>query len=160
MSSGGMRRGPENSLKTNEVVKIGTKAFISKDGKPLVDTHWDGYPSSLGLDLLRSDMSFVAVIKATKKHTIDAAHRSIVGELNKERVRMLAQKHGLPEQKIKDGKRRGDVIAAEDYEICSIENYGDWAQYQYDIRSAKIHFRPLNGCWPGSLETAGEFRLG
>jgi hypothetical protein len=160
MSSGGRKRGPENSLKTIEVVRIGTRALISKDGKPLVATHWDGYPSSLGMDLLRCDRSFGAVIKATKKHTIDAAHRSIVGELNKEQVRMLAQKHGLSEQEIKDGKRRDDVIVAEDYEISNIDTYGDWAEYRYDIRGDKIYFRLLDGCWPGSLKNAGGFRLG
>jgi hypothetical protein len=91
--------------------------------------------------------------------TIDAAHRSIFAELNKERVRTLAHKHGLAEQEIKDGKRRGNVIVAEDYETYSIDDYGDWAEYQYDIRGDKIYFRPLDGCWPRWLENAGEFRL-
>ena len=141
------------------MIKIGTRALISMDGKPMLATHWDGYPSSLGLDLLRCNKSLVSVIKVAKRHTIDAADRSIVDELNRERARGLAKKHHLTETEIRDGKRRGAVICAEDYQICDIKNYGDWAEYQYDIRGKKIYFRPLRNCWPESLEDASEFNL-
>jgi hypothetical protein len=29
-------------------LKIGTRAVISIEGKPMLATHWDGYPASLG----------------------------------------------------------------------------------------------------------------
>jgi hypothetical protein len=81
------------------VVKIGTRALISKDGRPMLATHWDGYPSSLGIDLLHCDKTMKAVIKVAKRHTIDAAHRSIHEDLNRERIKELAEKHRLTEEK-------------------------------------------------------------
>jgi len=123
--------------KAVEVVKIGTRALISKEGKPMLATHWDGYPSLLGMDLLHCDKTMEAVIKIAKRHTIDAAHRSIHEDLNRERIKELA----------------------EDHEICNIDNYGDWAEYQYDIRGKEIYFRPLKKWYPVSLENAPEFKL-
>jgi hypothetical protein len=61
-----------------EVVKIGTRALISKDGKAMLANHWDGYPASLGMELLHCDKTMGAVIEVARKHTIDAAHRSIL----------------------------------------------------------------------------------
>ena len=133
--------------------------MISKDGKPMLATHWDGYPSSLGMELLHCDKTMEAVIKVVKRHTIDAAHRSIHEDLNRQRVKKLAQKHRLTEEKIKKGIRRGNIIGAEDHEICNIDNYGDWAEYQYDIRVEEIYFRPLSGSWPESVEHASDFKL-
>jgi hypothetical protein len=97
--------------------------LISKDGKPMLATHWDGYPSDLGLDLLGCDKSIKAIIRVAKRHTIDAAHSSLREELNKVRVKELAKKHRLTETEIRDGKRRGSVICADDYQIGDID---DW----------------------------------
>ena len=47
---------------------------------------------------------------------------------------------------------------AGDYEICEINEYGDWAEYQYNIRSKEVFFRPLKGQYPGSLEAAPPFQ--
>ena len=65
------------------MVKIGTRAIISIDGKPMLATHWDGYPTSLGADLLRCDKSIEAVIAVAKAHTIDAADRQLFASLYK-----------------------------------------------------------------------------
>jgi hypothetical protein len=62
-------------------------------------------------------------------------------------VRTIAEKHVLSEHEIREGKRRGNVIAAEDYGICGVDEYGDWAEYQYDIRGNKIYFGLLAGWW-------------
>ena len=70
------------------MVKIGTRALISKNGKLMLATHWDGYPSCLGKELLDCDKNFASVIKVAKGHTIDAAHRSIHGDLNRERLNL------------------------------------------------------------------------
>jgi hypothetical protein len=133
--------------------------LISIDGKPMLATHWDGYPSSLGVDLLECDKSIKAIIGVAKRHTIDAAHSSLREELNNERVKELATKQRLTEAEIRKGKRRGSVICADDYQIGDIDDYGDWAQYQYDIRGKEIYFRPLNKWWPGSLRNAPEFTI-
>ena len=142
-----------------EVIKIGTRALISINGKPMLATHWDGYSASLGTDLLYCDKTIGAVIKVAKRHTIDAVHRSVHEDLNRERVKQLAEKHHLTEHEIRDGKRRGAVICTDDYEIGDIDNYSDWAEYQYDIRGKEIYFRPLKGWYPESLENAPKFKL-
>ena len=141
-----------------EVIKIGTRALISINGKPMLATHWDGYPSSLGADLLHCNKTIMAVIKVAERHTIDAVHRSVHEDLNRERVKQLAEKHHLTENEIRCGKRRGAVICADDYEIGDIDNYRDWAEYQYDIRGKKVCFRSLKGWWPESLRKSPDFK--
>ena len=124
----------------------------------MLATHWDGYPSSLGSDLLHCDKSIKAVIEVAKGHTIDAADPRILVALNGERVNALAGKHQLTVQEIKAGKRRGNVISADDYEISDISNYGDLAEYQYDISGKEVYFRPLDGWWPDAPKHAVEFK--
>ena len=125
----------------------------------MLATHWDGYPSSLGADLLHCKRSARAVIEVAKAHTIDAADPGIFETLNRERVSDLAEKHRLTVDEIKAGARRGNVICADDYEIGNISLYGDWAEYQYDLRGKDIHFRPLTGWWPYSLKQAAPFKF-
>ena len=73
---------------------MGTRAMIKKDGKPFLATHWDGYPSSLGKDLLKCKTD-KQIIAAAKKHDIDFAHKSVHKQLNDERVKKLMKKHRL-----------------------------------------------------------------
>jgi hypothetical protein len=141
------------------VVKIGTRAIISIEGKPMLATHWDGYPSSLGSGLLHCDKSIKAVIEVAKAHTIDAADAWLLDMLNRERVRQLAEKHQRTVEEIKAGVRRGNVISADDYEITDIRNYGDWAEYEYDLCGKEVYFRPLDNSWPESVRAASEFKL-
>lgn len=138
---------------------IGTRAIISIDDKLMIATHWDGYPGSLGIDLLECDKSLKSIIVVAKKHSIDFADKTIREELNKERVEELTKKHSLTEQEIKNGTRRGNIICSDDYEIGDIEHYGDWAEYQYNIKGEQIFFRRLGGSYPSSLENAKSFEL-
>jgi hypothetical protein len=62
-------------------------------------------------------------------------------------------------QEIKAGKRRGNVICADDYEIGDIGTHRDLAEFQYEIRNKAVFFRPLDGWWPESLTNAAEFKL-
>jgi hypothetical protein len=140
------------------VVRIGTRAVISVDGKPMLATHWDGYPASLGRDLLNSDKSVKAVIEVAKAHTIDSADASLLDTLNGERIRQLAEKHQLTVQEIKAGIRRGNVISADDHEITDLRIYGDLAEYHYDLCGKEVYFRPLDGWWPESVKQAAEFK--
>jgi hypothetical protein len=41
------------------VLKIGIRAIISIGGKPMLSTHWDEHPASLGRDLLNCDKSVI-----------------------------------------------------------------------------------------------------
>ncbi len=141
------------------MVKIGTRALICIDGKPMLATHWDGHPSSLGKELLDSDQSIEAVLRIAESHTIDAADFSLREDLNRKRIKDLVKKHHLTEERIKKGFRRGNVITAEDHEICDVREYGDWAEYQYDIRGQVVLFRALRGPYPESIENAETFRV-
>ena len=142
-----------------EVVEIGTRAIISIDGHPMLATHWDGNPASLGRDLLNCDKSVKAVIEVARAHTIDSADASLLETLNRERVTQLAEKHQLTAQEIKAGKRRGNVICADDFVIADIRTYRDLAEFEYDIRDNAVYYRPLDGWWPEALKQAAEFRL-
>ena len=122
-------------------------------------THWDGYPSSLGNDLMSCDKTLGGIIQVAESHTIDAADGSIREGLNRKRVEELSRKHNLTEEEIREGKRRGSVICAGDYEVGEVNQYGDWAEYQYDIRKGVVFFRPLRGPYPESLENAEAFRI-
>jgi hypothetical protein len=125
----------------------------------MLATHWDGYPASLGRDLLNSDKSVKAVIEVAKAHTIDSADASLLDTLNGERIRQLAEKHQLTVQEIKAGIRRGNVISADDHEIHDLRIYGDLAEYHYDLCGKEVYFRPLDDWWPESLKRAAEFKL-
>ena len=138
---------------------MGTRALISINGKPMLATHWDGYPSSLGLDLLSCDKSLGAVIRVAESHTIDAADSSLREGLNLKRIKDLSEKHRLTEKEILEGKRRGAVIVAEDYEIGDIKEYGDWAEYENDIRGEVVYFRAFRGPYPESLENPEAFKI-
>ncbi len=72
------------------MVKIGTRAVISFNSKPMLATHWDGYPSSLGRDLLHCDRSIEGVVEVAKAHIIDSADASVLETLNAERIKHLA----------------------------------------------------------------------
>ena len=124
----------------------------------MLATHGDGYPTSLGRDLMKCDKSMKAVVEVVEAHTIDAADPQLLDMLNRDRVSQLAAKHQLTVQEIMAGKRRGKVISADDYEIADISLHRDLAEFQYDIRDNGIYFRPLDGWWPESLKRAAEFK--
>lgn len=109
---------------------MGTRALMSIKGKPMIATHWDGYPSALGSGLLQCDKTLGAVIRVAERHTIDGVDSSIREFLYRKRVKELSEKHRLSEKEIRNGKRRGPLITADDYEICDLNHYQDWAEYQ------------------------------
>ena len=124
----------------------------------MLATHWDGYPASLGRDLLNCDKSIKAVIEVAKGHTIDAADPQLLEALNRERISQFAEKHQLSVQEIKAGKRPGNIICADDFVISDIGLHRDLAEFEYDVRGSAVFFRPLEGWWPESLEQAAEFK--
>jgi len=120
-------------------------------------THWDGYPASLGRDLLKCDKSLGEVIELAKDHKIDTADRSILRELNGQSEQVFAKRNHLRE--IRVGKMRTSMFCAGERLIGDLKDYGDWADYQYDIRGKKVYFRRLRGQWIDGPESAGEFRV-
>jgi len=136
---------------------MGTRALISINGKAMIATHWDGYPSALGSEFLQCDKTLGAIIRVAEGHTIDGADSSIREGLNRKRLKELSGKHRLSEKEIRNGKRLGPLITADDYEICDLNHYQDWAEYQYDIRGKEVFFRQLRGQYPESLENTPGF---
>jgi len=141
------------------VVKIGTRAVISINGKPMLATHWDGQPASLGKELMSFGISVVAILRIAEKHTIDAADASLREDLNRQRIRKLSEQRMLTEAEIGEGFRRGNIPTTEDYEISDMRDYEDWAKYQYDIRGKVLLFRPLTGPFPESMKNAESFKV-
>lgn len=129
---------------------MGTRAMIDVNGKPFIATHWDGYPTSLGEDLLKMKKPTISnIVRVAKQHQIDFVDSSVQKKLNEERLKYLAKKHRLPLTKIKKGFRRGQVISAEDHEILPLKVYDDWAEYEYDIdtKTGEIKVRGITGSW-------------
>jgi hypothetical protein len=128
---------PQRFILTRQMVQhraTFSSAFwlISKSLRaPMLATHWDGHPTSLGRDLLNCDKSVSAVIEVAKAHTIDAADPQMFEALNRERVEQMAQKHQLSVKQIKAGKRRGNVICADDHEIADIRTHRDLVEFPF-----------------------------
>ena len=121
----------------------------------MLATHWDGHPASLGKELMSFGISVAAILRIAEKHTIDAADASIRKDLNRQRIR----KHQLAEEETGEEFRCGDILTAEDAEISDLRDYGDRAEYQYDIRGEVVLFRPLTGPFPESIENAETFKV-
>ena len=148
---------------------MGTRAIITKNGKPWIATHWDGYPKDLG-NALSNAKNDDDIIHAANERTIDAASPEVREKINKERYEHISKKtqtgkgeHYSPEDIAKldkEGKMLSfGIMEAGDYPVADIKNYGDWAEYQYDIRDdEKIYYRELSGSYPGSLKNAQQFK--
>jgi hypothetical protein len=108
---------------------------------------------------MECDKSLGAIIRVAQRHTIDAADGSIREELNRKRIRELSQEHDLTEEEIRQGKRRGLAIMAEDHEIVDIKEYGDWAEFEYNIRNGEVFFRRLIGPYPDSMKRISSYGL-
>ncbi len=139
---------------------MGTRAIITKDGQPLIATHWDGYPESLGKDLSNMiDLSTESLIKVAEGHSIDFIEKTIGEQVKENRIQELSKRHKLPIEEIKKGMRRGSVLSSDDWEIGDIAIYDDWAEYQYDIRDNSIYWRELSGSWKNSKKTKNGWNL-
>ena len=103
------------------------------EGKPILATRWDGYTTSLGLGLVQCNLKLHSILDIAKAHSITA----VASEL-----RVHLGNYGHRKNPISD-----------------IADYGDSPEFQYDIRDGKVYVRELKGCYPQSLDTAGEFEL-
>ena len=90
---------------------MGTRAIITIEGKPVIATHWDGYPDSLGEDLKEMpDLTIESILKVAEKHSVDFMEKSIGEKVMLDRIKALAKKHNLSIAEIKAGKRRGNLF--------------------------------------------------
>lgn len=153
---------------------MGTRAIISKNGRPIIATHWDGNPESLGKDL-KNTKTDRDILEQSSKHNIDFIDKSFApdepltvndGEkvrttyfpkTDKEMVE-IGKKVGLIDKKlsIKKAIKEGFGTSNLDGTIKLTgvgnlsETYGDWAEYQYDFRDGEWFVRPLNSVWDKS----------
>ena len=134
---------------------MGTRAIISKNGEPFVATHWDGGVRNLGRGLV-SVFTDEEIIQVASEHVIDSASIEIRRILYDARIKELAIRYNLSERAIKQGTRRGNIFSARDFPIGSIDDYGDYAEYQYDLRNGIWYARTLGGFWP--TDSYGEWK--
>ena len=127
---------------------MGTRAMISINEKPFIATHWDGYYDGMGKQL-ESAKTKAKIISIAKEHNIDFADitNPAIKKLCDTRIQELMKKHNLSEEKIKEGVRRGAIIAVDDYEITDIKRYGDFAEYHYDFTEGVWRVRSVSGAW-------------
>lgn len=125
---------------------MGTRAIITIDEKPLIATHWDGYPDGLGNGLINAK-TIADIVAVADRKTIDFAN------LNLPEIRSHLE---IRKAHIENKKDWG-IISAEDWDIGSIENYGDFAEYQYDLHQYSWRVRSLSGKWPESKDNAGKW---
>lgn len=98
---------------------MGTRALITKNGKPFIATHWDGNPASLGIDLINAK-SDADIIRVANKHTIDSAQSSILKFVNKGKFKHIA---GLTKGKY-SAKDVEDLSEDEEKEVYTRWNSG------------------------------------
>jgi len=156
---------------------MGTRAVV-RFGDTRIATHWDGYPSSLGSDLLKQknlikeldkEKSLAIIIGICEPHTIDFATEDVRSKTADQRLQKIANKanemcreRGEPEkysvQYLKELEKEGKqltfgVHGAGDYPIGTFENYGDYAEWEYDVLpSGAVMYRELSGWYNETTE--------
>jgi len=139
---------------------MGTRAMIRIDGKDFVATHWDGHPETLGKELVSLPVkNKKTILSVAKKHNIDSASAEIHSKLNKERIESISKNQKLSASEVKKGIRRGDIIAIEDYEVGFIKNYGDFAEYIYDVRDNSVYVAEGHGDYDATKKAEKEGKL-
>jgi len=134
---------------------MGTRAIITKNGKPFIATHWDGYPESLGEDLMNTKTD-KEIVEVAKKHNIDFADLrspSIKAERER-RFRNISKKTKgkYSVKKLKEMAKKGEQLrfgihTPEFSPIDPIKHYDDYAEYQYDLKDGKWRIRELGDTW-------------
>lgn len=157
---------------------MGTRALISKNGKPIIATHWDGNPDSLGRHL-KNVKTDEKILEEASKHSIDSIDKSFAPDTpftvydedskkyrttyfpktDKEMIE-IAKRVGLVAKNIstKDALEQGFGTSNSEgtIKLASVsdlgDNYGDWAEFQYDFKDGEWFVRPLEGSWTKDKE--------
>lgn len=102
---------------------MGTRARIIWEGKPLVTTHWDGYPEGLGVVLLEAE---------TPKEAIKVAKAFSINSVSKYAEKVM----GLPAKKIDAYAEQFNPMNQTDVEWSYEYKNGRWfvkpVEYDYD----------------------------
>lgn len=137
---------------------MGDRAIISKNNVEFLAVHWRGYPESLGVELINAKTD-KDIISIAEKHGIDAANKKVLSKLNKTRFDQISKRtsdsSGVRryspkdvEKLYQDGKViTFNVMTPSDRPIINVNDYDDFALYQYDLKDGKWRFRRINGSW-------------
>ena len=118
---------------------MGTRAMIRVNGKPTFATHWDGYPTSLGVDPVRSPKDINSIMKVAADHSINFASAKYKKRANTIMLKRLKGKPGY-EWIWKDGGKEF---------VGDIKGYDDWAEWEYNVntKTGVVTVRELSGAW-------------
>jgi len=167
---------------------MGTRAIVKFNGRKMLATHWDGNPSSLGKALLLvKDKTPENIVSAASEFNIDQIEPQFAPKkpiILKGKAYLGDGKYGnkityFPrsdvdmialQNKFKMGEGTADKQGKIELNLADVEsmsNYGDWAEWEYDIKGDKVYARPLTGRYDESErtdkstlitpETAGEY---
>ena len=142
---------------------MGTRAVVHF-GDTHIATHWDGYPDSLGKDLVEilPNPTLDAVIEVCNGHDIDFATPDVREKVEMERYEKIAEKANStpnPDGKVytaeglkKMHDEEGRIVqfglhASSDNPIGTWERYGDWAEYEYVVQSDVILVQACSGSY-------------
>lgn len=123
---------------------MGTRAMISIDGKPTFTTHWDGYPTSLGRDLVNlSKKDIPSIMRVAAKHSINFADKRYLKQsdaLMKKIIRAKPKDERIGYSwALKKGAHFVDDINLND-------DFQEW-EYNINTKTGTITVRPLSGSW-------------
>jgi len=123
--------------------------MISIDGKPMIATHWDGYPENLGeqlMELKKKDIP--SILKVAKEHSINFTTRPLMKVSEKIMRNKLKGKSGY-QWVFEKGQKF----------VTDMRYYDDFAEYQYDIdsKTGKIKFRKIHGSWKSPDKKTGRW---
>ena len=144
---------------------MGTRAVIRMNGKFMLATHWDGYPDSLGKELVKlKDKSSLNVVQLSAEHNIDSIHKDFVPK----KSITTGQDNDIQTTVFKKSGTfsGGTFIRGEEgksKKISSIidneKQYGDWAEYIYDIRNGDVYVAEGHGDYSSTLNAEKEGNL-
>ena len=144
---------------------MGTRAFIKYEGKPVLATHWDGYPSGLGAELVKiKDKTPENIIKVASHHNIDfispkyAPNKPLVikkkvysGKGKYVQGEMVTE--FLTEKEMDKRGIEGTYIPAKGKTerkystIIPVSMYDDFVEWEYNIKGNKVYARRLLGSY-------------
>lgn len=147
---------------------MGTRAVIKWQDKPMLATHWDGNPSSLGAELTQIKTTTPEkVIKVASGHNIDliapefAPKKPLKIPREVYYVSKKAKKEGkmgerlkgtlitkfLPSSKIPEDSGTAYTKGKTEYklaEVLPMSKYSDFAEWEYNIDDGEVYARKIN----------------
>lgn len=165
---------------------MGTRAVINYKGKPVLATHWDGNPESLGQELKDNAKNGTReeILKVAVEHNIDLISPTFApkGEIKvptklikSGTAEKLKWQKGYKITKFLKPKEFKEEILDKDRgtsetegnieykysEVVPMSQYGDWAEYEYKFDDKKKIwlYRELEGSYPASIKKVKSFKL-